>query len=91
MSTGEGVKRAAAAPGTDFPEEVAGGGLIYATDDGRFVIADVGGWLPGNYATRDTAARALEVPYKALHELQERINKGEHRPITMDDLTASES
>jgi hypothetical protein len=63
--------------------------LVYTVGD-AFVIADAAGWLPGSYASRDTAVHALAVPYGTLFELQERINKGEQRSIAMDDLPSDD-
>lgn len=62
--------------------------MIYPVND-VFVISSHGSWLPGNYATEQAAQFAFQLSNTALQGLQERINWGEQRPITTDDLRAA--
>lgn len=67
-----------------FPEEVPQG-QIWSVGE-RFCISDPGGWLPGNYESRDTALRALDLPCGVLQRLEDRVNKAEQRTITAEDV-----
>jgi hypothetical protein len=60
---------------------------VYPLDDGTFVIADGGGWLPGLYASEEAARAAAAQGYGKCHALSSisRVD-GEDRPITSDDV-----
>ena len=55
---------------------------IYEVEDG-YVVADEGGWLPGVYATRHAAHRALTIDIEVLDEL---VLAFEGRPLVLNDL-----
>lgn len=65
---------------------------VYRQADGRYVISESSVWLPGVYADEQTAQRAFDLPYRTLHELQERVNATQtdyaDRFITMEMLEA---
>lgn len=51
-----------------------------------YVISDEGGWLPGSFATRAAAEKALTLPHDKMVELNELINIGLSRDIQETDL-----
>lgn len=61
---------------------------VYALDNGRFVIASHGSWLPGSYATKAAALYAFQFSDDALRRVERRVLRGEGRAITTDDLRA---
>lgn len=53
-----------------------------------FVISSRGSWLPGSYATKAAARWAYQFANETLQRLHDRVNVGEGRDITTDDLRA---
>lgn len=53
-----------------------------------FVISSKGSWLPGSHATKAAARWAYQFPNTTLQRLRDRVNVGEGRDITTDDLRA---
>lgn len=58
--------------------------MIHPLEDGTFVIASGGAWLPGVYADERAARYAFRFGDDVLAVLRDRVG----RPVTFDDLRA---
>lgn len=71
------------------PTEHPNGVLVYEVDGG-FVVSQHGTWLPGVYATEDTAADAAELTDAQLATLAPIYQvDGQNRAVTLDDLATA--
>lgn len=62
-----------------------GARCIYEVN-GKYVISENQTWLPGNYSDLNAAVYAFQLTDKQLSELERRLNHGEQRPVTYEDL-----